>query len=174
MPKRLDEQLLSKIEEVYLKDETETYASLSERFSVGKSTLERIGKERNWARKRDRQKARRAEKLIEQSALVSQSLENLNPDNFADFDQFSQKRLLKIVQKGLLVFESVIERSSDNPRVLASLAGGLTKLVEAHLKLQPLTANDLVEILIRADIGPDEFLTQLKQEKERKLHALQN
>lgn len=174
MPKRLDEQLVSKIEGVYLKDEAETYASLSERFSVGKSTLERIGKERNWARKRDQQKARRAEKIIKQSATVSQSLEQLNLNALAEFDEFTQKRLLKTVQRGLIAFEFVIGQNVDNPRVLASLAGGLAKLVEVHLKLQPLTAADLVETLIKLDVGPQEFLAQLQQEKQRKLTAFQN
>ena len=174
MPKRLDEQLISKIEEVYLKDETETYSSLAERFSVGKSTLERIGKERNWARKRDQQKARRAQKLIKQSEIVTQSLERVNPDTLMELDQFSQKRLLKIVERGLIVFENAIEQSSKNPRVLSSLASGLVKLVDIHLKLEPLTAADLVEILIRLDVGPDEFLSQLRQEQQRKLSSFQN
>ena len=174
MPKRLDEQLLSKIEQLYLENETETYGSLAERFQVGLSTLERLGKERGWGRKRDQKKARRADKLIKQSAIVTQSLENLNSNTLTKLDQFSQKRLLKTVEKGLRVFETAIEKNADNARVLGSLAGGLTKLVEVHLKLQPLTAADLVEILIQADIGPDEFLTQLKQEKQRKLSAFQN
>ena len=170
MPKRLDEQLISKIEEVYLKDEAETYASLSERFSVGKSTLERIGKERNWARKRDQRKARRAEKLLKQSALVNQSLETLNANGFTELDPFSKRRLLEAVQKGLITFETAIDQNGDNPRILASLAGGLAKLIEVSLKLQPLTASDLVEILIRAEIGPDEFLAELRREKERRLN----
>ena len=174
MPKRLHEELLSKIEELYLSDESQTYGSLAERFQVGLSTLERLGKERGWGRKRDQKKARRAEKLLRQSTIVAQSLERVNTDTLVELDQFTQKRLLRIVERGLIVFENAIEQSTDNPRVLASLAGGLTKLVDIHLKLQPLTASDLVEILIQCDIGPDEFLTQLKQEKQRKLNTFQN
>ncbi len=169
MPKRLDDKLLFEIEQFYLDHESETYASLSERFSVGKSTLERIGKQRGWSKRRDQQSS---DKLIEQAVIVGESLARLSPNALAEFDQFSQRRLLKIIQKGLLVFEAVIDQNADNPRVLASLAGGLTKLVEVHLKLQPLTAADLVETLIKLDVGPQEFLAQLQQ--QRKLNAFQN
>ena len=168
MPKRLDEQLLSKIEDIYLKNEAETYSSLAERFQVGVSTLEREGVKRGWGRKRDQQKARRADKLIKHSVITVQALEKIHPNALAEFDEFSQRRLLNIVQKGLLVFESAIDESADNPRVLPGLAGGLCKLTEIYLKLQPLTAADLVEILIKLDVGPDEFLAQLGQEKERR------
>lgn len=171
MGKRLDAKLLAEIEELYFADHSQTYASLSERFSVGKSTLEREGGKRNWARKRDQQSS---DKLLKQSTIVSQSLEKISPNALAEFDQFSQTRLLKIIQKGLLVFEAVIDQNADNPRVLGVLAGGLTKLVEVHLKLQPLTPGDLVEILIRLDVGPEQFLAQLQQEKQRKLGAFQN
>src|SRR5450759_4694602 len=99
MGKRLSSSLLAEIEECYLSDDSETYASLSERFSVGKSTLEREGGKRNWSRKRDQQSS---DKLLKQSTIVIQSLEKLNPNSLAEFDQFSQKRLLKIIQKGLL------------------------------------------------------------------------
>ncbi|MHC5915869.1 MAG: hypothetical protein ACYTXE_33840 [Nostoc sp.] len=171
MPKKLDAKLVAQIEEFYLSDGSQTYLSLSERFGVGKSTLERIGKERNWARKRDQQSS---DHLIEQAAIVGESLARLNPDALTEFDEFSQRRLLKIIRKGLLVFEAVIDQNANNPRILASLAGGLTKLVEVHLKLQPLTAADLVETLIKLDIGPQEFLAQLQQEKQRKLNIFQN
>lgn len=164
MPKRLDEGLLSKIEEAYLKDEVETYNSLAKRFQVGLSSLERIGRQRGWSKRRDQQSS---DKLIRQSTIVDESLAKLSSNALAEFDEFTQKRLLKTVQRGLIAFEFVIGQNVDNPRVLASLAGGLTKLVEVHLKLQPLTVGDFVEILIRADIGPDEFLSQLRHEKER-------
>ncbi|WP_138506555.1 hypothetical protein [Nostoc sp. PA-18-2419] len=167
MPKRLDEQLLSKIEQLYLENHAETYSTLAERFQVGVSTLEREGVKRGWGRKRDQQKARRADKLIKHSVIPVQALEKIHPNALAEFDEFSQKRLLNIVQKGLLVFESAIDESVDNPRLLPSLASGLAKLVELHLKLQPLTASDLTERLIALDIGPDEFLLQLRQERER-------
>lgn len=167
MPKSLPEELIDRIETAYLADETESYASLALRFGVGKSTLERVGKQRNWGRKRDQQKAKRAEKLLKQSAAVSQSLENINLNSLADLDQFNQKRLLKIVQKGLLVFESAIDQNAGNPKTLSALATGLRQLVEIHLKLKPLTITDLVEILIRAEIGPDEFLGHLRQEQQR-------
>lgn len=163
MPKRLDEQLLSKIEEIYLSCDEETYSSLAKRFKVGLSTLERLGRERGWARKRDQLKARRAAKLIKQSEIVTQSLGELD---FSEFDQFSQKRLLRIVRKGLICFESMIDQNVDNPRDLTSLAGGLAKLVEVHVRLQPLTVSDFVEILIQANISPDDFLNQLRREKE--------
>lgn len=171
MPKKLDAKLVAQIEEFYLSDGSQTYLSLSERFGVGKSTLERIGKERNWARKRDQQNS---DQLIKQSVIVSESLEKLNPNALAEFDQFSQRRLLKIIRKGLLVFEAVIDQNANNPRVLASLAGGLSKLVEVHLKLQPLTAADLVEILVRLDVGPEEFLSELRQQKQHRLSAFSN
>lgn len=169
MPKRLDDKLLAEIEEIYLSNELETYSSLAKRFQVGLSSLERIGKQRGWSKRRDQQSS---DKLIEQAAIVGESLAKLSPNALAEFDQFSQRRLLKIIQKGLLVFEAVIDQNADNPRVLASLAGGLTKLVEVHLKLQPLTAADLVETLIKLDVGPQEFLAQLQQ--QRKLNAFQN
>jgi hypothetical protein len=169
MPKRLDDKLLAEIEEIYLADHSQTYSTLAKRFQIGLSTLEREGRKRNWARKRDQQNS---DQLIKQSAIVGESLARLNPNALAEFDQFSQKRLLKIIQKGLLVFEAVIDQNADNPRVLASLAGGLTKLVEVHLKLQPLTAADLVETLIKLDVGPQEFLAQLQQ--QRKLNTFQN
>jgi hypothetical protein len=171
MPKRLDDKLLAEIEELYLSDDSQTYSTLAKRFQIGLSTLEREGRKRNWARKRDQQSS---DKLLKQSTIVSQSLEKLNPNALAEFDQFSQRRLLKIIQKGLLVFEAVIDQNANNPRVLASLAGGLTKLVEVHLKLQPLTPGDLVEILVKLDVGPDEFLSELRQQKQRTLSAVQN
>lgn len=165
MPKRLDAKLLAEIEEFYLSDHSQTYSTLAKKFQIGLSTLEREGRKRNWARKRDQQSS---DRLIEQAAIVGESLARLNPNALAEFDQFSQRRLLKIIRKGLLVFEAVIDQNANNPRVLGTLASGLTKLVEVHLKLQPLTANDLVEILIQSSIGPDEFLLQLRQEKEHR------
>ncbi|HYX18226.1 MAG TPA: hypothetical protein VE944_28435 [Nostoc sp.] len=171
MPKKLDAELLARIEEIYLGDHGQTYSTLAKKFQVGLSTLEREGRKRNWAQKREQQSS---DKLLKQSAIVSESLARLSPNVLAEFDQFSQKRLLKIIQKGLLVFESVIDQNADNPRVLASLAGGISKLVEVHLKLQPLTPADLVEILIKLDIGPEEFLSELRQQKQAKLTASQN
>lgn len=171
MPKRLDARLLAEIEELYLSNQSETYSTLAKRFQIGLSTLEREGRKRNWARKRDQQSS---DKLIKQSAIVSEVLEKLIPNALTEFDEFTQKRLLKTVQRGLITFEFVIEQNVDNPRVLAGLASGLTKLVEAHIKLQPPTVADFVEILIRADIGPDEFLSQLKQQKQSQLNAFQN
>lgn len=171
MPKRLDDKLLAEIEKIYLDNELETYSSLAKRFQVGLSSLERIGKQRGWSKRRDQQSS---DKLIKQSAIVSEVLEKLIPNALTEFDEFTQKRLLKTVQRGLITFEFAIEQNVDNPRLLPGLASGLSKLVEAHLKLQPPTVADFVEILIRADIGPDEFLTQLRQEKQRKLNAFQN
>lgn len=171
MPKKLDARLLAEIEEIYLSNEMETYSSLAKRFQVGLSSLERIGRQRGWSKKRDQQNS---DQMIKQSVIVSESLARINPNALAEFDQFSQRRILKIIQKGLLVFEGVIDQNANNPRVLASLAGGLTKLVEVHLKLQPLTPADLVKILVKLDVGPEEFLSELRQQKQRTLSAVQN
>lgn len=164
MPKKIDEELISKIEKIYLADESETYSSLAARFQVGLSTLERIGKERNWARKRDQQKARRADKLIKQSEFIVESVEKLD---FAQFDEFNCRRLLRSVRKSLMVFEAAIDQHADNPRIISSLVGGLTKLIEIHLKLQPPSVNDFVEMAIQAGVSPDNFFAKLSQEKER-------
>lgn len=172
MPKKLDAELLAQIEQLYLSDPAQTYATLSKKFQVGLSSLERIGKQRGWSKRRDQQSS---DQLIKQSIIVSESLAKLNPDVLSEFDQFTQRRLLRIVQKGLLAFEAAIDKSSsDNPRLLSSLASGLSKLIEVHLRLQPLTAADLVEVLVRLDVGPDEFLSELRQQKQRTLSAVQN
>ena len=172
MPKKLDAKLLAEIEEFYFSDDSQTYSSLAKKFQVGLSSLERIGKQRGWSKRRDQQNS---DQLIKQSVIVSESLAKLNPNVLSEFDEFSQRRLLRIVRKGLLAFETAIdESSSDNPRLLSSLASGLSKLVEVHLRLQPLTAADLVEILVRLDVGPDEFLSELRQQKQRRLSAFPN
>lgn len=172
MPKKLDAELLVEIEKIYLANHSETYASLAKKFQVGLSSLERIGKQRGWSKKRDQQNS---DQLIKQSVIVSESLAKLNPNVLSEFDEFSQQRLLRIVRKGLLAFEAAIDKSSsDNPRLLSSLASGLSKLIEVHLRLQPLTAADLVEVLVRLDVGPEEFLSELRQQKQRTLSAVQN
>lgn len=174
MPKKLDEELLCEIEEVYLADESQTYASLALRFGVGKSSLERIGKERGWGRKRDQQKARQAQKLLTKIDNATQAISNVDISQLCEFDK---RRLLKIVETGLVAFESAFTIYSDNPKLLPGLSAGISKLIEIHVKLKPPTVTDIVEVLIQSDISPDVFLALLKEEQEarkRQLRILKN
>lgn len=165
MPKKIDAVTLDKIERAYLTNDTETYSSLAKRFSVGVSTLERIGKERGWGRRRDQQKARRATQLIKNTQAVAQKLENTDPQTLDESEIFSRNRLTEIIQKSLIVFDTAIEQNCDSPKALSALVMGLCRLVELHTKLNPpLTVGSIVELLIQEGIQPDEFLYLLREE----------
>ena len=166
LPAKLPEQLIKRIEAAYLASESETYDSVAKRFRVSVASVERLGKEREWSKRRGEKKITNAQRLSSQlSQKADEAIENCDVSDIPDFDK---ARLLRIVRKGLLAFELAFDQNSDspNPKVLSPLASGVEKLIQLHLKLDPPSIADLVEELILAGVGPDEFLAELREAKK--------
>lgn len=108
MPSKIPEHLIKKIEKIYV-GSSETYANLSQRFAIGLSTLERIGSERGWPQKRDEARAKKTQrKLARQVDNAAEAMQRLGGD-INNLDEFNRARLLKIVRKGLVTFETAFD-----------------------------------------------------------------
>jgi len=170
LPAKLPEQLIKRIEAAYLASESETYDSVAKRFKVSLASVERLGKEREWSKRRGEKKITKAQRLSSQlSQKAGEAIENCDVNDLPEFDR---ARLLRIIQQGLASFETAFREHGDNPKVLSPLASGLEKLIELHLRLHPLSISDLTEFLIESGITPDIFLTKLREEWEEKKDKL--
>jgi Putative ATPase subunit of terminase (gpP-like) len=77
-------------------------------------------------------------------------------------DELPQIDELRIVDCALADLSELIGNPEVDPRVMASVATALCKLIELRMKIKPRTATQLVEMAIEMGVKPQDFIAELR------------
>jgi transposase-like protein len=139
----------------------ETIASIASRLGVSRRTIERWADDGAW-------REQRASNVVSLPAPKPAKAQKATPCSPEPVPRIRRQRgqidEIEIVEIAITDLAAAMgAASSEDLRSLGSLAGGLCRLIELRLKLQPRTAAELAEQVLALGVSPAEFINELKQ-----------
>ncbi|QKQ75634.1 helix-turn-helix domain-containing protein [Nostoc sp. TCL240-02] len=133
-------------------------------LGVSRRTIDRWAKDGNWDSHRQNAKS---SNVIQ---LQSKPREKLGGAKLREVvqgrrDTNEELEDLKVIQSAIADIHGSLPETELGK---GSMATALVKLIELKRKLKPETVADLVERAIELDVGPEEFLTELKNAWQRR------
>lgn len=145
------------------------FAEISRRLGVAKSTLVRWSKEDSW---RELKLVAEVPAEIKLPKAKAVRVKPETPRSQPPVDELAPRRqrksLAESVRTARETLADAITTAADRQafQALGPMATGLCRLAELELKLNPVSAKELVARAIELELGPDEFLNTLAEEWE--------
>lgn len=141
----------------------ETIAAIADAIGVSRRTIERWADEGDWRSLRSA--------ATEQPPNVV-TLKPKSPESRAASTQFTHPPIARRISQGDLDDIEIIENAIATlsgalagevpPQSLGAIAGGIVKLIELRLKLQPKTAANVAQMVLDLKLNRQEFMSELR------------
>jgi transposase-like protein len=154
MPAPIDPKLKAQIRRAYVNSKL-TFGELAKQFDVSDRSIQ------NWAKAENWDAERKAENVIEFARQPKQERPPVRT-------RVNSDDALAIADLIISDLQGEMARGDVTAKDKASVANALKAWVEYRRKIHPPTVAELVELAIKLNVGPDEFLTELRNAWKRK------
>ncbi|MFN6572389.1 MAG: helix-turn-helix domain-containing protein [Dendronalium sp. ChiSLP03b] len=128
-------------------------------LNVSRRTIDRWAKDGNWDSHRQNARNSNVIQLQPKPKVQNPRLDFIRRDGEAIDDIYA-------IEAAIAHLHDSLPGSEDKSK--GGMAGAIARLIELKRKLKPETVADLVERAIELDVGPEEFLTELKNAWQRR------
>lgn len=156
MPRKIDDRIRKLAGDTYAKTDL-TLSQIAKKFKVSDRTVQTWSSEDTWELQRSAHQAMNKPQNI---------LEFAPRENPRSIRRAHPEDTLEILNDAISTLYADLGASTGKDA--AAIANSLKGLLEYRRKIKPPTVADLVELAIELNVGPDEFLTELRNAWKRK------